>query len=573
MPKILNECEIKRASHIEDIVGRRVPLKPARSGGHLEGSCPFHPSKSGRSFHVDPERGSWYCFGCSEGGSLADFLMKFENCDYPGALEIMAAESGVMVQYAEGAPSEGGDRPQATRQQILQALEAACRHYQERLKLNPKALEYLEKRGFGADVVARWRFGYAFGSSVAAVASKETLVAAGVLKGGGIGGDFYDPLAGRVTIPLCDHAGRVLGFTGRLIDGSSDRPKYLNTGETMVFKKGRTLFGLREAKELARSRPKMPLHVLEGQLKAVAAIEAGLPAVAAGGTAFTPEQAALAVGVSERVAICPDPDEAGLKSVLANAPVLRDKEAEVFVGELEVPDSLTEPVKDPDDLRAMGLPVKYQYYGLVDWLYGRLTDGLADAEGLKEVTRRLLPVVEAQPLAALRWRELGRLAELSGVPESEWRSREPRASDRRGTEAVEVRPAVEIDRTMSPDRVLLAAVLRGGPELRGWESWIPWADLPAGLLGALAQVSHIRRYAEAFGVSVADAAAAVADGDALAYYRYWLSVDVGRQDVASLASSVSESWARRLAARAAASAKYSYAEFLNQGGGNVQGMR
>ena len=526
MPKILNECEIKRASHIEDIVGRRVPLKPARSGGHLEGSCPFHPSKSGRSFHVDPERGSWYCFGCSEGGSLADFLMKFENCDYPGALEIMAAESGVMVQYAEGAPSEGGDRPQATRQQILQALEAACRHYQERLKLNPKALEYLEKRGFGADVVARWRFGYAFGSSVAAVASKETLVAAGVLKGGGIGGDFYDPLAGRVTIPLCDHAGRVLGFTGRLIDGSSDRPKYLNTGETMVFKKGRTLFGLREAKELARSRPKMPLHVLEGQLKAVAAIEAGLPAVAAGGTAFTPEQAALAVGVSERVAICPDPDEAGLKSVLANAPVLRDKEAEVFVGELEVPDSLTEPVKDPDDLRAMGLPVKYQYYGLVDWLYGRLTDGLADAEGLKEVTRRLLPVVEAQPLAALRW-----------------------------------------------DRVLLAAVLRGGPELRGWESWIPWADLPAGLLGALAQVSHIRRYAEAFGVSVADAAAAVADGDALAYYRYWLSVDVGRQDVASLASSVSESWARRLAARAAASAKYSYAEFLNQGGGNVQGMR
>ncbi len=571
MPRILNENEIKRAADVADIIGRRVPLKSARSGGHLEGSCPFHPSKSGRSFHVDPERGSWYCFGCSEGGSLADFLMKFENCDYPGALEIMASESGVEVQYAEGGRTEDGGSPKATRQQVLQALEAACRHYQERLKKNPKAMEYLEKRGFGADVVSRWRFGYAFGSSVAAVASKEVLVAAGVLKVGDRGGDFYDPLAGRVTIPICDHAGRVLGFTGRLIDGSADRPKYLNTGETMVFRKGRTLFGIREAKGLAKSGVKLPLHVLEGQLKAVAVNEAGLPAVAAGGTAFTPEQAALAVGVSERVAICPDPDEAGLKSVLSNAPVLRDKEAEVYVGELEVPDSVTEPVKDPDDLRAMGLPVRYQYYGLVDWLYSRLTEGMTPEEGLKTVTRMLLPVIEAQPLAAIRWRELGRLAELSGIPETEWRSRDPRPEDRRQPEASVVRREAEIDTAMSPDRVLLAAVLRGGAELGGWESWIPWADLPGGLVAALAQVSHIRRYAASRGVSVADAVEAVADGPGLDYYRYWLSVDVGRQDVAGLAASVSESWTRRMAARAAASGKYGYAEFLNQGGGYVQG--
>jgi DNA primase len=561
MPRIRNEEEIKRRADIEGVIGRRVRLLPARGGSHLEGSCPFHSSRSGRSFHVNPERGGWYCFGCSEGGSLADFLMKFEGCDYREALEIMAAESGVAVEYDDAPAAGGGDRPQATRQQVLQALEAACRVYQAGLEDNEAAREYLAKRGFGRDVVERWRFGYACGSSVAKAAPQELLVAAGVLRLSERTGSAYDPLAGRITVPVCDHSGRVLGFAGRLVEASADRPKYLNTGDTAVFRKGRTLFGVREARELLRRDGRLPLHVLEGQLKAVACAEAGIPAVAAGGTAFTPEQAVVAVGLSERIAWCPDPDEAGTKAVLANAPVLREKGAEVVVGELEIPDSVTEPVKDPDDLRAMGLPVRYQYYGLVDWLYYRITGGRRTEAAVRDVVRLLLPVIGSHPEKAIRWMEMRKLAELSGIPESEWGASEmPKAPEVPSPREVPAEAAV--DPSMPPDRLLLAVLLQGGRS--GWEAAMPWSDLPQGLVAALAQVSHILRLSESAGIPVADAAGAVADGAPLAYYRYWLSAEAGGRDPSELARLVAADHRRRMAARAAGAGRYAYAQFLDK---------
>ena len=98
MPHIANADEIKRRAEVADIIGRRVPLRPSRAR-HLEGNCPFHKSASGKSFHVYPDKNTWYCWGCHEGGSAISFIMKYENCDYPAALEIAASESNVTVQY------------------------------------------------------------------------------------------------------------------------------------------------------------------------------------------------------------------------------------------------------------------------------------------------------------------------------------------------------------------------------------------------------------------------------------------------------------------------------------------
>jgi DNA primase len=563
MPRIENETEIKRMADIAEIIGRRVVLKPARSGGHLEGSCPFHASKSGRSFHVDAARGSWYCFGCSEGGGLADFVMKFEGCDYREALEIMAAESGVEVRYAASPAGSSDERPQATRQQVLQTLEAACRHYEEELERNAAARAYLEKRGFGVEVVRRWRMGYARGNSVSSVAEASLLETGGVLKVSASGG-VYDPLAGRITIPLCDHAGHVLGFTGRLMDAASDRPKYLNTADTMVFKKGRVLFGMREARELLRRQERPLLHIMEGQLKVIAAAEAGLAAVAAGGTAFTPEQAVLATGLSGRVAWCPDPDEAGVKAVLANAPTLRRAGAEVLAGELEVPDSVEVPVKDPDDLRAMGLPVRYQYWSLVEWLFWKVSGGRRTAEAIRDLSRTVVPIITAQPDLAIRWLEMRELARLSGVPESEWGTQgahEPSAPS--APELPERAAETAVDPSMPPDRLLLATLLRAGRT--GWEAAMPWADLPPAVVAGLAQVSHILRLSAERGISTADAVEAVAAPPAVDYYRYWLAMELPSADPAAVAAGIAAEHRRRLAAAAAGVAKYEYAEFLNGG--------
>ena len=128
MPYILNEDEIKRRADIVQIIGRRVPLKPGRSSDHLEGSCPFHASKSGRSFHVFPEQQSWRCWGCQKGGSVAGFLMELEGCGYHEALEIMAQESGVIVEYDNShRPAERKENA-PKRQDVASAMDAACLH-------------------------------------------------------------------------------------------------------------------------------------------------------------------------------------------------------------------------------------------------------------------------------------------------------------------------------------------------------------------------------------------------------------------------------------------------------------
>ncbi len=566
MPYIANEDEIKRRADIVQIIGRRVPLKPGRSGDHLEGSCPFHSSKSGRSFHVRPDRQDWWCWGCQKGGSIASFLMEFEGCTYHEALEVMAQESGVIIEYDNSHRPEERKEGAPKRQDVSAAMDAACLHYQKCLLENSQALDYLAKRGCGRSVVERWRLGYAKGDSVKSAALPELLVACGVLKLSQTAKEerLYDPLAGRVTIPITDHLGRVVAFTGRLMEAVEGRPKYLNTSDTELFKKGKTLFGFAQSRPLVKANPRMAVHIVEGQLKALACIENGLPAVAAGGTAFTPEHAALIHSLTTLAAWCPDPDEAGEKAVLKGAVVARDAGLDLWIGTLEVPDSITEPIKDPDDLMAMGIPVRYEYRTLVDWLYGRVADGhVRTAQEARRVAEEIVPVIERHPLMAVRMVELQRLSELSGIPESQLKTaKETSVVPVTAAVRQEEEPRPVIDTAMPPERLLFSAVLWQGWNC-DWQKLIPWCDLTTGQWGVLANIAHCLGYAGRNGLSLADGIMAAGKDKLKDYLMYWAQVPEGRTaDIASLAAQVGRANREQAAAQQAATGNFNYANYL-----------
>lgn len=568
MPYIINEDDIKRRADVVQIIGRRVPLKPGSSRDHLEGSCPFHSSKSGKSFHVYPDKQSWWCWGCMEGGTIANFLMKLDGLTYPEALEVMAQESGVIVQYDES-HAVHADKPKGPkRQDMSSCLEMACQHYQKELAKNQQAIEYLAKRGFGQNIIERWRIGYAHGDSVKEVAIPELLVASGVMKIREKDDTLYDPLAGRITIPITDHAGHVLGFTARLMEAAENRPKYLNTSETPIFHKGKALFGLAQSRQLLKANPRLALHIVEGQFKAIACVENGLPAVAPGGTAFTPEHAALIHSVADVAAWCPDPDEAGAAAVLKGAPIARDAGLTVWIGQLVIPDSITEPIKDPDDLMAMGLPVRYEYQTPVEWLYARVCDGPVRTEQeARRVATEIVPFIDKHPVPAVRLIELRKLSELSGIPESRLSSATSQnlvlPAPRMERPQQEERPV--IDTAMPPERLLFSAVLWQGWTVE-WQKLIPWCDLTAAQWGVLANIKHCLGYAGKYGLSLADGIATAAKDRLRDYLMYWATVPEGRTaDIASLAAQVAKANREQAALLQVQAGNFEYASYLKEG--------
>ncbi len=538
------------------VIGRRIPL--TQNGSYYTGRCPWHNSKSGKSFHVWPDKQNWYCWGCHVGGSVIDFVMKFEDCDYPAALETVASECGVMVEY--GKETEG-DKPKGPRRQdLISILELATRHYMS--CMTPEASEYLAKRGISPDACKRWRIGYAKGNSVKDIADLDTLLAAGILRKSDDGQRVYDPLAARITIPICDHLGRPVAFTARTME-KEKQPKYINTGDSQVFQKGRTLFGISQCKQIIKDNPHKAVHIVEGQLKAIACIENGIAAVAPGGTAFTPEQAALIHHVTTNVAWCPDPDEAGAAAVLKGAPIARAAGLDVFVGSLVIPDAVEVEVKDPDDLMAMGLPVKYEYTTLVEWMYNRITyDKVKTEVEARRVAEEVVPMILSHPIPAVQLIELERLACLSGIPQSHLGK--PKVTDIARVPDAPAQPERQpIDMSMPPDRLLFSAVLQQGL-MREWRAVIPWIDLSQPQWNILQNIGHILGVAARFRISVADAVGVAGRPELKDYLMYWLCVAEGRTaDIASLAAVVARENRRIAAMYYANHGNWQYAEYLN----------
>ena len=309
--------QIRDRVDIVDLVGRFVSLKPA--GRNHKGLCPFHNEKT-PSFVVTPDRQSFKCFGCGEGGNVFGFLMRMENLSFPEAVRTLAAQHGIEVP--DTGPSEGGGT-----QGLQEANELAQECYRRALaQANSPGASYLAGRGIDAATIEHFGIGYApdrWDTVTQALRARNIPAGegerAGLLKEGRSGG-HYDLLRGRVTFPIRDVRGRVIGFGGRAIREDQE-PKYLNTPESPIFHKRRAFFGFPGALEPIRRHGRA--IVVEGYFDLVALQRAGIEgAVATCGTALTDEHARNLARRTKTVVLLFDGDEAGQKAMERSLEVL-----------------------------------------------------------------------------------------------------------------------------------------------------------------------------------------------------------------------------------------------------------
>jgi DNA primase len=328
---------------IVDLVGRYVNLKKA--GRSFKGLCPFHQEKT-PSFVVTPDRGTYHCFGCGEGGNAFAFLMRHENLTFPEAVRLLAGEIGVEVPE-----SGGGDR--GVVEQVLRANDTALAYFRGALQAEhgSGARTYLSARGLSGEDAEAFHIGFApdrwdgmVGVLRREEISPEVGLTAGLLKARDRGG-HYDLLRGRVVFPIQDARGRIVAFGGRAMgDGE---PKYLNSPESPVFRKRESFYGFPHALEPMRRNDRAV--VVEGYFDRIALHRAGIPeAVATCGTALTDEHARNLRRRTRNVVLLFDGDAAGQRAMLRALEVLLP--AELRVRAAALPGGV-----DPDDfLRERG---------------------------------------------------------------------------------------------------------------------------------------------------------------------------------------------------------------------------
>jgi len=300
---------------IADVVGQHVSLR--RAGQNLVGLCPFHQEKS-PSFSVSSTKQMFYCFGCKAGGDVFAFLSKMTGATFPEVLRELGDKVGIAV---EESPAERGQRGQAHR--IEEMNQAALTWFQANLRepqLGATAREYLLKRGIQQSTVETFRLGVSssdwegLGKFLARKGfSASDSMAAGLITPRTNGSGYYDKFHGRLMFTITDLRKRVVGFGGRVLgDGM---PKYLNSPDTPLFKKGQTLFAFDQARE-AIVRTKTVI-VVEGYFDAIALHQVGLThTVATLGTALTAEHVQVLRRFAERVVLLFDPDAAGVRAAL-----------------------------------------------------------------------------------------------------------------------------------------------------------------------------------------------------------------------------------------------------------------
>lgn len=302
--------ELIARNPIEDVVGQYVQLK--RSGANYFGLCPFHGEKT-PSFSVSPNKQMYYCFGCHKGGGVVNFIMEIESLSYPDAVRFLAQRVNLEV------PDDRMYQSQYREQERLQALcRDAARFFHERLKgeEGAKARAYLVGRGLDWSTVQRFGIGYAPDDWRALSDAMERegytrseLLAADLAVSREKNGrtSFYDKFRDRVMFPLIDVRGNVIAFSGRVLDGER-KPKYMNSGETLIFQKRKFLYAMNIVKKSKQGR----IILCEGPLDVIACHQFGFDcAVASQGTALTEEQVNVISKYTDQVIMTYDSDSAG----------------------------------------------------------------------------------------------------------------------------------------------------------------------------------------------------------------------------------------------------------------------
>lgn len=346
--------ELRARTSLSALVGRSIKL--VRAGREWKGCCPFHQEKT-PSFYVNDEKGFYHCFGCSAHGDAIRWMTDQKGMAFMDAVKELAAAAGLDVPAQD---PRGAERDRA-RDAMLEVMARAASFFAEQLTRTPAAIELLARRGIDRDQIAAFGIGYAPASrrgepSALAQAlrdvSPEKRIALGLFKRPDGGGDPYDFFRHRIMIPIRDPRGRVIAFGGRAIadaNGETRGPKYINSPDTPLFDKGRTLFNLDRAAAPARRNGRMV--IVEGYLDVLALARAGVEeAVAPNGTALTADQLRLAWARAATPILCLDGDEAGRRAAARAArtalPLIEPGRTLAFV---TLPGGM-----DPDDLERQG---------------------------------------------------------------------------------------------------------------------------------------------------------------------------------------------------------------------------
>jgi len=358
--------DIKDRLDIVEIVGQTVKLR--RTGKNYIGFCPFHSNTRTPSFVVFPETQTWRCFGqCNEGGDVFSYMMKREGWDFNEALRNLAERAGVTL-IPHTPESEANEQ---ARQDLSAVLEEAASFYRQQMLTTPagkKALDYLYKRGLTDETIKVWGLGYAPDSRTALLdhlrlknIQPALMVAAGLMTERD-DGSIYDRFRNRLMFPIRGPYGQLVGFGGRVLD-PEDVPKYLNSPATVLFDKGRLLYGLDLARKSIRSLNQAV--IVEGYMDVIGLHQAGFSnAVSPMGTALTEDQFRLIKRLTRNIVLALDPDAAGQLATLKGLETARkamDQESEIRFdsrGLLRVEQHLNADIrvtalpdqKDPDEI-------------------------------------------------------------------------------------------------------------------------------------------------------------------------------------------------------------------------------
>lgn len=375
--------ELRNRTSLSQVVGRKVmwDMRKSNQGkGDMWAPCPFHQEKSA-SFHVDDRKGFYYCFGCHAKGDALTFIRETENVGFMEAVEIMAREAGMQMPARDPQAAQKADR----RSQLAQVMEQAVQYYRLQLSTaqGTAAREYLDRRRLAQAGRDRFEVGFAPDSRTGLFAhltekgvAPDLIVDAGLAARPEGGGAPYDRFRGRIIFPIRDGRGRCIGLGGRAMDPNA-RAKYLNSPETELFDKGRSLYNHAPAREAAGKGA--PLIVAEGYMDVIALSEAGFPAaVAPLGTAITEDQLRLLWRIAPEPVVMLDGDAAGIRAAM--------RLVDLALPLLEAGQSLRFCIlpqdMDPDDLiRAQGPQALQrlldQAQPMVSLLWRRETEGVS----------------------------------------------------------------------------------------------------------------------------------------------------------------------------------------------------
>jgi DNA primase len=409
--------DIKERLGVAEVIGSYIKLD--KSGANYKARCPFHNEKT-PSFYVSPERGSFYCFGCQTKGDIFTFVEKFEGLDFMGALKVLAERAGV--------PLDTRGMQKDNRKEILyEILEKATEFFEGNLKESNQAKSYIIGRGLSEKTIEHFRVGYA---------ENDWRTLRNFLKGKGYrdadveavglikktdkpGGDpCYDVFRGRIMFPISDTSGRVVAFSGRIIVDDGKSPKYLNSPETALYNKSKTLYGLDKAKQDVRKRDYS--IVVEGQMDLVMSHQAGFTnTVAASGTAFTDDTGmdsafGLLTRLSQNIVLAFDSDAAGQKAVKRIVPAI-SLGMNVKIVDIKGGKDPADIIKADPKEWVKTLESKKDF---IDFLADAVLDSKASpAEIAKLVKQDIFPYIRAIPDDTPRYQAIKRIADKLSISE------------------------------------------------------------------------------------------------------------------------------------------------------------